>query len=568
MRALLAPRITAPGCGSCSDWSTRPTTPSRPSSTRRPPSSFATPWLAICCPITPTTPSRSSGPTAPPLGQLYHRGVNRLVTWEDPPGVASSLRPRSHHRRLAQRVAAPGGDLRGTRPAGHGRTRGAGGGPSGRGRGWRAGSRTHRDAPRRAPARDRHHLLVDRSLRVASAPSTPRSCSDDRSLSSVPRSASTSLDDPDARRASPATAADDACRRLRSPRRPRGDGSTGFADPLRRRPARLLRRRRLLRAPPGPPSRARPGPSAGQPPGLPRHGRGGQLPTSARRCPPNRSRRRSSATGRHGDDQARAGAAAHPALLPGHGVHATCGVVPRKRLELSRSWVAEPLGQIVPSFRVGPVLVDPPADPHATDLGVGRHPPTAARLDAGHAATTAARGGATTPSRPPPTLARLRRHRLRSCRRAGCEPIPSRLRRPDRAAAGTATTVSSARASCVAPAAWAALAGGAQGSRARHRPHPRRGQRRPRRRRRRSSPRRRRAHLDRATGPRSDPSAVGQGQAAGRPGRIGPGGGHRGGARRQPCVRRDRRRRHLALDTATPRQCRRPSGGNPRTTSS
>lgn len=46
-------------------------------------------------------------------------------------------------------------------------------------------------------------------------------------------------------------------------------------------------------------------------------------------------------------------------LLPGHGVHATCGVVPRKKLELSRSWVAEPLDRILPSFRVGPVLVDP-----------------------------------------------------------------------------------------------------------------------------------------------------------------------------------------------------------------
>jgi hypothetical protein len=46
-------------------------------------------------------------------------------------------------------------------------------------------------------------------------------------------------------------------------------------------------------------------------------------------------------------------------LLPGHGAHATSGVVPRKKLELSRSWVAEPLERIVPSFRVGPVLVDP-----------------------------------------------------------------------------------------------------------------------------------------------------------------------------------------------------------------
>ncbi|MGI8758655.1 MAG: hypothetical protein ACR2K0_05060 [Acidimicrobiales bacterium] len=46
-------------------------------------------------------------------------------------------------------------------------------------------------------------------------------------------------------------------------------------------------------------------------------------------------------------------------LLPGHGVHATAGIVPRKKLELARSWVGEPLGRIVPSFRFGPVLVDP-----------------------------------------------------------------------------------------------------------------------------------------------------------------------------------------------------------------
>lgn len=46
-------------------------------------------------------------------------------------------------------------------------------------------------------------------------------------------------------------------------------------------------------------------------------------------------------------------------LLPGLGVHATCGLVPRKRLELARSWITEPLARIVPSFRFGPLLVDP-----------------------------------------------------------------------------------------------------------------------------------------------------------------------------------------------------------------
>ena len=46
-------------------------------------------------------------------------------------------------------------------------------------------------------------------------------------------------------------------------------------------------------------------------------------------------------------------------VLAGLGINATCGVVPRKRLELNRSWTDAALQQIVPSFRVGPVLVDP-----------------------------------------------------------------------------------------------------------------------------------------------------------------------------------------------------------------
>jgi hypothetical protein len=46
-------------------------------------------------------------------------------------------------------------------------------------------------------------------------------------------------------------------------------------------------------------------------------------------------------------------------MLPGHAVHATSGVLPRKRLELNRTWIAEPLERMLPSFRVGPVLLDP-----------------------------------------------------------------------------------------------------------------------------------------------------------------------------------------------------------------
>jgi hypothetical protein len=44
---------------------------------------------------------------------------------------------------------------------------------------------------------------------------------------------------------------------------------------------------------------------------------------------------------------------------PAAKVHATCGLLPRKEIGLLRDWVAGSLERIVPSFRVGPVLVDP-----------------------------------------------------------------------------------------------------------------------------------------------------------------------------------------------------------------
>jgi hypothetical protein len=39
-------------------------------------------------------------------------------------------------------------------------------------------------------------------------------------------------------------------------------------------------------------------------------------------------------------------------------VHATCGLLPRKSVELLRDWTAPALARTMPSFRVGPVLVD------------------------------------------------------------------------------------------------------------------------------------------------------------------------------------------------------------------
>lgn len=46
-------------------------------------------------------------------------------------------------------------------------------------------------------------------------------------------------------------------------------------------------------------------------------------------------------------------------MTPGGKVHATCGVLPRKALALARDWFHDALMRLSPSFRVGPVLVDP-----------------------------------------------------------------------------------------------------------------------------------------------------------------------------------------------------------------
>ena len=51
----------------------------------------------------------------------------------------------------------------------------------------------------------------------------------------------------------------------------------------------------------------------------------------------------------------------HVTLLmhPGARVHASCGILPRKALELQKAWVADGLARVAPSARVGPVLIDP-----------------------------------------------------------------------------------------------------------------------------------------------------------------------------------------------------------------
>ena len=44
---------------------------------------------------------------------------------------------------------------------------------------------------------------------------------------------------------------------------------------------------------------------------------------------------------------------------PGASIHATCGILPRKSITLPRVFIEPALKQIAPSFRFGPVLVDP-----------------------------------------------------------------------------------------------------------------------------------------------------------------------------------------------------------------
>jgi hypothetical protein len=48
-------------------------------------------------------------------------------------------------------------------------------------------------------------------------------------------------------------------------------------------------------------------------------------------------------------------------VVPHAVVHATSGLLPRKDIGVRRQWVADGLAQIAPSFRFGPVLVDPRA---------------------------------------------------------------------------------------------------------------------------------------------------------------------------------------------------------------
>jgi hypothetical protein len=47
--------------------------------------------------------------------------------------------------------------------------------------------------------------------------------------------------------------------------------------------------------------------------------------------------------------------------VPGLGVYASAGLLPRKRLERVRSWTTTPLARVMPWFRMGPVSLEPGA---------------------------------------------------------------------------------------------------------------------------------------------------------------------------------------------------------------
>jgi hypothetical protein len=84
-------------------------------------------------------------------------------------------------------------------------------------------------------------------------------------------------------------------------------------------------------------------------------------------------------------------------MLPGAAVHVTSGIVPRGRFQLQRGWFSPALDALVPSVRVGPVLIDPGdvSLPLVAALGEAqtltvREGPTAWRNDAILAATQSA----------------------------------------------------------------------------------------------------------------------------------------------------------------------------------
>jgi hypothetical protein len=57
-------------------------------------------------------------------------------------------------------------------------------------------------------------------------------------------------------------------------------------------------------------------------------------------------------------------------MEPHTAVHATTGLLPQKEIGLRREWTADALGALSPTFRFGPLLVDPQRIrmPIATDI--------------------------------------------------------------------------------------------------------------------------------------------------------------------------------------------------------
>ena len=68
-------------------------------------------------------------------------------------------------------------------------------------------------------------------------------------------------------------------------------------------------------------------------------------------------------------------------MAPGGSAHATCGLFPRVSTSLSREWIATALKLLTPTFRVGPVLVDPAAVRVPTTTGLPKGQVFTARPD-------------------------------------------------------------------------------------------------------------------------------------------------------------------------------------------
>ncbi len=68
-------------------------------------------------------------------------------------------------------------------------------------------------------------------------------------------------------------------------------------------------------------------------------------------------------------------------MAPGGWVHATCGLLPRVTTSLARDWIAQALKTLLPTFRVGPLLLDPATARVAKSTGLPKQQVFTARTN-------------------------------------------------------------------------------------------------------------------------------------------------------------------------------------------